>query len=361
MTLINRYLLKDLLRPTLVATFILVAIIWLMQSLRFMDFIINKGLDVASFVWLTILLIPSLLIGILPLAYFAACCYAYKRLVEDSEADALFSSGVSRTQLLKPALVGAVVITLIGYLISFWALPLGKTEFKRMQNEIRNSSSVLMFEEGTFNKISKELTVYVKERVGHAGLKGLMVHQASDNKDVTWMAEYGRLIETDSGFPRLELKKGIRQEIKDNSLNVLEFESHQLEIARKIKPTKTRILGAEERTLTQLKETEGLSPRIINRFNAEYQRRWLWPLTPIPFALIAFLLIVRAKRTRASLSPRIAVASIIACLYQIALMLANSMAQSGKTEILYGQWGILGVTLIIGLISLKDKKRRKVQ
>lgn len=360
MTLINRYLLKDLLRPTLIATFILVAIIWLMQSLRFMDYIINKGLDVGSFVWLTVLLIPSLLIGILPLAYFAACCYAYKRLVEDSEADALFSSGISRGQLLKPAITGAILISLIGYAISFWALPLGKTEFKRMQQEIRNSSSVLMFEEGTFNKLNKEITVYVKERVGIAGLKGLMVHQTGENKDITWMAEFGRLVETEDGHPRLELKQGIRQEIKDNSLNVLEFESHQLEIAQKVRTQKSRILGPEERTMTQLRETEGLDERMKNRLNAEFQRRLLWPLTPIPFAMIAFLLIVRAKRTRSSISPRIATASIFACLYQIALMLGNSMAQTGKPEFLYGQWSILGISLIIGLVALKDK-RRKVQ
>ncbi len=357
MKLVNRYLLKDLLKPTLVATFILVAIIWLMQSLRFMDYIINKGLDVGSFIILTVLLIPSLLIGILPLAYFAACCFAYKRLVEDSEADALFSSGVSRFQLLKPALIGALFISLIGYAISFWALPMGKLEFKRMQQEVRNSSSVLVFEEGTFNKLDKNLTIYVKEREGLTGLKGLMVHQADKGQDVTWMAEYGRLIESPSGFPILELKNGIRQEIKDNSLNVLEFESHQLEVVRKTKTVKKRMLSAEERTMTQLKEQEGLPERIVNRFEAEYQRRLLWPLTPIPFAFIAFLFIVRAKRSRTSLSPRVAMASVVACFYQILLMLANSMAQSGQKEILYGQWGILVVFIVMGFIFLRDKRK----
>ena len=54
--------------------------IWLSQSLRFVDLIVNKGVPATTFVYLTVLLFPSLLLVILPFALFCAVLFVYHRL-----------------------------------------------------------------------------------------------------------------------------------------------------------------------------------------------------------------------------------------------------------------------------------------
>ena len=63
-----RYIASRILGPFVLITLSITCIIWLTQSLRFIDLIINRGLNIASFLYLSILLIPSLLSIAVPIA-----------------------------------------------------------------------------------------------------------------------------------------------------------------------------------------------------------------------------------------------------------------------------------------------------
>ena len=59
--------------------------IWLSQSLRFVDLIVNKGLPVVTFLYLALLLLPRFLTIVLPIALFCATLFTYNKLMNDSE------------------------------------------------------------------------------------------------------------------------------------------------------------------------------------------------------------------------------------------------------------------------------------
>ena len=100
-----RYLLLQLLMPALLATVAFSGAVWLSQSLRFVDLIVNKGLPLATFLYLTVLLFPSLLLVILPFALFCAVLFAYHRLTLESELVVMQSVGLSHLQLALPGVV----------------------------------------------------------------------------------------------------------------------------------------------------------------------------------------------------------------------------------------------------------------
>ena len=60
MPLFARYILRQLTGPTLLALVAFSGAVWVSQSLRFVDLIVNKGLSVGRFLYLTALLVPSL-------------------------------------------------------------------------------------------------------------------------------------------------------------------------------------------------------------------------------------------------------------------------------------------------------------
>ena len=62
------YILLQLVLTTTAIAAVLVSVIWLTQSLRFLDFIINRGLSVLAFLEITLLLMPSILPVTLPVA-----------------------------------------------------------------------------------------------------------------------------------------------------------------------------------------------------------------------------------------------------------------------------------------------------
>ena len=61
------------------------AVIWLTQSLRLLDLVINRGQSAGTFAYLTVLLLPTMLTIIVPIAFFAGTLFALHKLNTDSE------------------------------------------------------------------------------------------------------------------------------------------------------------------------------------------------------------------------------------------------------------------------------------
>jgi lipopolysaccharide export system permease protein len=358
MNILRTYLFKDLIKPMLVALFIMLSIVWLMQSLRFMDMIVNKGLDMGTFLWITALIIPSLLIVILPLAVFTGGCTSFKRLNDNHELPALMAAGISKIQIVRPALAVALIVTAIGYLISLYLMPLGMRTFKEMQHDLRQMGGNLLLEEGTFNQIGNDMMVYVKKRNKNSYLKGLLVHDTRNaEKPVTWMASEGQITFNADGYPRLILKKGSRQEVTNQRLSLLEFEEHTLDITQQIRQPEKRWLGVEERYVPELVGIENLNEQQSNQFQAEVHKRLLWPLTPIPLTLLACVFLIRSSYNRHGITKQVIICSVIAVLYQAILMTSHNIASKGNSLVLLGQWLLpISVSLICLYILTKKEE-----
>ena len=229
----NQYLFGHMVGPALFIAMSLTAILWLAQSLRFVDMIVNRGLSLSTFLYLTVLLLPSVFGLVLPVGLMCACIYAYQRLLNDSELIVMSSIGLSPLQLAKPVMQLAVLFLMGGYLISLYILPLSYREFKDMQFFIRNHYAQLLLQEGVFNNPVDGLTVYLREREEDGTLHGILVHDSRvKTKPVTMMAESGQLVRTDQG-PRFLLEKGNRQERdgETGSVSLLHFDSYTLDLS----------------------------------------------------------------------------------------------------------------------------------
>ena len=101
----------------------LTCIVWLTQSLRFVEMIVNTGLSVTTFVTFTLLLLPSFLSLIGPIAVFAAVMFTYTKMLNDSEIVILRATGMSPLKIGRPALLLATLVMLLGYLNPLYLMP----------------------------------------------------------------------------------------------------------------------------------------------------------------------------------------------------------------------------------------------
>ena len=359
MQLITRYLGLGIARPALTSTFLLVTLVWLLQSLNFLDYIVNKGLPVAEFIELTLYLVPSLLIILLPLGFLFGCCTKLKNLQDNSELPPLFSAGLSRWQLGRSVLLTAFFASLLTYLVSLWLLPLGMMAFKDLQHRIRHSGGALLVEPGTFNPLGQHLMLYVRERTGPTSLRALMVHDTNNkNRPVTWVAAEGRLEQPEGALPRLVLRNGQRQEISaDGSLHIVGFEEHQLDLSQAFGKSQYRWRDAEERLLFELLNQDGLTEKQKNQFYAEFHRRLTWPLLPFGLAALVLLLQLRKQSRRAQTLGPAVLAAVGGLGLTILVIMAHNTAQGGAHWALYAEWGLVTLFPLGTLIYLKAFNR----
>src|ERR1700758_4761449 len=119
-TRIDRYIFRQLLIALIAVTGGLVALIWLTQSLRFVEMVVNRGLSLLVFLELTGLLVPSFIAVILPITTFVVIQFIYQRLAGDRELTVMRGAGLSNFALARPALTIAVLAMIAGYALNVW-------------------------------------------------------------------------------------------------------------------------------------------------------------------------------------------------------------------------------------------------
>jgi lipopolysaccharide export system permease protein len=115
MRLIERYLFRQLLGPTLLATMALVALALLARSLSEFDVLIEQRQSATVFLKIIALALPQLLSMILPIALFVATLVALNRLHTEQEIVVCFAGGMSRWRVISPAMRLAVFATLVSW------------------------------------------------------------------------------------------------------------------------------------------------------------------------------------------------------------------------------------------------------
>ena len=161
MTGLTRYILRHLVVGTLIVTGVLVYILWLTQSLGFIELIINKGLSIGTWLEMTLLLLPNVVVIILPISLFLVVLFIYNKMTLDRELVVAQAAGISQWGLAQPAAIMAVLATIVGYTLTLHYGPMSMRAFKEIQWTARSDMSQVMLREGTFNQVGKGLTVYV--------------------------------------------------------------------------------------------------------------------------------------------------------------------------------------------------------
>ncbi|MBA4274203.1 MAG: LPS export ABC transporter permease LptF [Alphaproteobacteria bacterium] len=293
------YLMQHLAWPTLVITASLTGIIWLTQALRFIDFMLSRGLSAGDFMYLTGLMVPSLLLIVVPVSLLLAVLYVYNRLMGDSELVVFSAVGVSRLQLAYPVMLVGGIAMLFTFLISLYLMPMANQKFRDIRVYFRDQYASVLLEENVFNTPIDGLTVFVRERLNDGIMRGILIQ---DNRDpahvVTMMAEEGKLVQSASG-PRFLLKRGQRQELATakGSISWLSFDDYTLDIGFYANAIQ-RERGADERTLGQLFDTKDVPPEALPALRAEAHQRITWPLYTLALPLMALATLMSSQFNR---------------------------------------------------------------
>jgi lipopolysaccharide export system permease protein len=316
---VDRYIFRQLLIALIAVTTGLSILIWLVQSLRFVELVVNHGLSLRVFIELTSLLIPSFVAVILPITCFVVVQFIYQRLSGDREITVMRAAGLSPFALSRPALAVATLAMIACYALNLWIVPASLASFREFQWEIRNRIAAFLLQEGVFTPVSDDLTVYVRSRDPDGTLRGILVDDARDkNAHATILAEHGRLVEGPTG-PRVLLVNGSRQEIDRQSgrLDILTFRENALDLTAAARDEGNRPLDMSEATLHQLFHP----PPIISavdaaRWVAEAHRRMSAPITSVSYALVALLAVLTGtfRRRDGYIRPLVAIGSMVSLL-----------------------------------------------
>lgn len=291
MKILNVYIFKQIFIGFLLVCFSLLAMLWLTQSLKFVEMVTRQGLPVYLFAEMTSLLMPRIFNILSPVAVFVTVLFVYNRLIADRELVVMQAAGISPWNNAKAAVAVGVILALFNVFVMNWGIPWSESKFRDLEWRVKNNLTQMVFREGEFTSLKNGITVFVNKHEDDGSVSGIFVSDESKpDVKVTLTAEKGRLIQTEKG-PRILFINGVRQEIntKDYKFSTLSFSRYSAEF-NNVESKKKKSRTVRERSIWDLlnaENDESLDAPAQRKSIVEGHRRILYPMYNLLFALMA--------------------------------------------------------------------------
>ncbi len=329
---IDSYVLRLLAGPFLFFVLVFTGVIWLTQSLRVIDTVVNNGQSARVFLELTLLLLPTVLSIVLPVSAFAATLYIINRLQVDSELVVLMGAGLSGGRLLRPVAIfgGCVVAVLL--VITLYLMPTTKRMMHERVTEVRGDVAAAFLREGAFLAPTRRVTVYLR-RMGRPGeMLGVFVHDERDEDQITTYTAERAILVPGGESPRIVMFDGIAQSrpAAGGNLSLLRFERFTYDLGQLEDTSAARQKKPSEFFLPTLLTAEGeeLGPYEVGEFRAEGHEQLASPFYAVALPLLATAMIVSFGFNRRGFAHRILIAVIAGLVLRVLGLAAKNLTAS---------------------------------
>ncbi|MDZ7629443.1 MAG: LptF/LptG family permease [Parvularculaceae bacterium] len=356
MGLLDRYILRTVVTPLVLALCVAAMLLMIEQMLRLFDFVLAEQGPV-DVVWRMLAnLVPHYLSLALPLGAFLGVMLAFRNLSMSSELDAMNSSGASIARLLRPVFGLLLVLAAFDFLLVGYIKPYARYEYDKIRFDVTSGALGIKIPQGEFIEISDKATIRLGsvDTLSRQAKDIFLEMREADGRRTIITAQSGGISTTpDITSLLLRMAKG-RQLFVDaegERLQSLDFESFDLELALPaIARFRPRGDAAREATFTEilraLKNSDALTPQQRNDYRAQLHWTILHPLTFLVLPVLAVAMGVAGRRKPSNLKPVLGVAMLIAY-HEMLEEWGLVTASLGQLSPFISMWGLL--VLFIGI------------
>jgi lipopolysaccharide export system permease protein len=302
---IDRYIFRTTLSSFVLVLVSLTGVIWITQALRDIDLMTSERQTIVTFLGITSLVIPALVLIISPIALMIAISHTLNKLATDSEIIVMNAAGFSPFRLFRPFFYATCVVALLVSFIAAYLAPDGLRRLKQWSAEITADVLANILQPGHFAQLDQNLTIRIRERQPGGLLAGVFIDDRRDPKErVSIVADRGTVMKNgDGSFLVLEDGNLQRFEIDKRDPALVAFARYAFDMSKFSNQGHDVALGIRERYLWELlspAEDDPVYSQIPGQFRAELHDRFMAPLYPFAFAALTFAFLGAPRTTRQS-------------------------------------------------------------
>ncbi len=297
-TILNRYILREILPGFAVNILLFTLIILMARIMELANLVISKGVSIGLVIGIILLLLPKILALTLPMATLLAVLTGFLRLSADSELTVLRASGLSIYQLSPPVLLFGSVVAIITGIFSTLIAPESSWRFKEKLLDLAKARADLAIVEQTFIREFPGLTLYIGQLPPGSNEMGqVFIHDSrSETEDSLIVAESGLLgVDREAGTLLFRLRNGVIDRVypNSNSTDSIFFDVYELKVSPGAEVENETeeggfLRGRSEIPTSQLTEAALAKndEATLALYEAEWHRRWALPFTTFIMAMI---------------------------------------------------------------------------
>jgi lipopolysaccharide export system permease protein len=302
---IDKYIFRTTLGSFAVVLISLTGVIWITQALRGIDLMTSQGQTIVTFLGITSLVIPALVLIIAPIALMIAISHTLNKLATDSEIIVMNAAGLSPFRLFLPFVYATCVVAVLVAFIAAYLAPDGMRRIKQWDADITADVLTNILQPGRFAQLDQNLTVRIRERRPGGLLAGVFIDDRRDPKErVSIVADHGTVLKNESGsFLILEDGNLERLEADKRDPAMVAFGRYAFDMSKFSNHDQAVALGIRERYLWELlypDQDDPIYKQLPGQFRAELHDRFMSPIYPFAFAALTFAFLGTPRTTRQS-------------------------------------------------------------
>lgn len=341
LTLIDRYLLREIFQTWFAVTVVLLVIL-LTNSLAYMLGKVVEG-ELAGSIVLPIFLtnVTGYVVTLVPLGLYLGLLLSFGRLYADSEMSALGACGVGLARLYRPVVIAGVLGALVTGVLTVWVSPWAKRVEHDIAAHAAERSELSAVVPGRFNRPgSGDVVLFAETLDEDGGLSEIFVETNRGQETGLIRARAAtQSTDPDTGWNFIEFHQGYRYSGTPGTseFREIEFVEHGIRVPQ---PSgQAGDVGREGRSLIELWRAG--DPESI----AELQWRIALPLACIVLALAALPL--SHTTPRKGRYGKVVIALLIYLAYSNVLVIARNAVADGDVPPVIGLWWAHGLAAIL--------------
>jgi lipopolysaccharide export system permease protein len=302
---IDKYIFRTTLASFALVLVSLTGVIWITQALRQIDLMTSQGQTIVTFLGISSLVIPALVLIIAPIALMIAISHTLNKLATDSEIIVMNAAGFSPFRLFRPFFYATCVVAVAVAFIASYLAPDGMRRISRWDADITADVLTNILQPGRFAQLDQNLTIRIRERQPGGVLVGIFIDDRRDPKErVSIVADHGTVLKNGgSSFLILEDGNLERFEVGKRDPALVAFGRYAFDMSKFSNQGHDVALGIRERYLWELLWPAPGDPvyqELSGQFRAELHDRFLAPIYPFAFAALTFAFLGAPRTTRQS-------------------------------------------------------------
>ena len=361
MRLIDRYVFRQMLGSTLLATAALVALAVLSESLSALGVIVDERQSLAVFAKVIALAMPQLIVLILPVGVLIGGLAALNRLHTDREIVICHSVGLTRRRVMAPGFELAGAVMIVSLALSLWVQPLCYRALRDTLDGVRADLAASLIRPGRFTHPAAGLTVYAQSVDDDGTIHNLFINRVTKaGRDITMTAREGRF-ERRGGAPMLVMRQGANQEFSPTGiLDYLVFDEYVFDLSPLLAMSPRERYKLSDRYPHELffpNTTDAWARANVDRLAAEGHARIAGSLYNIAFVAMAFAGVIGGAYSRMGYGGRIAAVAAAALLTRT-LGFAAEAAAATAPALNLAQYAvpILGLALALWVVFAPPRR-----
>lgn len=357
MKILDKYILKNFLTSYVFVIFIIEIVVVLIHFTDNNENFIKNELTARQIMGYYIDYIPYVANMISPITVFITVVFMTSRLAQHSEIIAMLSSGVSFMRLMRPYMMGALIIAGVTFYLGGWVIPNGNKD--RVAFELAYIKGAYHFTERNIHiKIAPTTLLYLQSyNVGNnVGYKPTL--ETIDDGVLIDKMEATRM-EWQEETEKWRLRNWKKREI--DGMNEIFTSGSVLDTTLRIHPKDFASNYSKFETLTMNELYEYLEElRMRGADNIEVYEIEKYVRYTAPFAALILTFIglgVSARKTRGGAGFQIALGFLLAFVYIIFFIFSRTSAEAGGMAPIVAIWIPNIIFTVIGLIIYRTVPR----